>query len=45
MRVVEDKLAADVAEELGVIRTVVHNATSRIRRRINEQFGAILEVE
>ena len=38
MRVVENRSAADVSEQLGVTRTVVHNATSRIRRRINEEF-------
>lgn len=38
LRVVESRPAAEVAEELQITRTVVHNATSRIRRRINDVF-------
>ena len=38
MRLVEGRTAAEIADELGVTRTVVHNATSRIRRRIHEAF-------
>lgn len=44
MRIVEDKSAGEVSDALGVSRTVVHNATSRIRRRINDEFGEAMNV-
>ena len=42
MRVVEEMSAAEVAKKLHVTRDVVHNATSRIRRRIREEFAGVM---